>query len=319
MAMSLPLISCIRLSEVSSKFCPSKRISPSGYSAGGSGLSCIMERAVTLFPPPDSPTIPNVSPASSEKETPSTALTVPSWVLKWVLRLFTSSIATGYASLSEWPFLREEYSSDGARASPALLPLPFHVIEDRPVEIAAPLLALFEVLGANVRAESIEERAVFRIRTLQVPGAAQGDGDHVFRSGLAEIQGVQVPDTDQLAYRFRMVIHAQVHDPVVVPPASPSLTHDEQRRRLLPPQVPTCLLPGIQRREQPRGEVSLRLLVGPRQRLDRLLAEEDVALGRVVLPGQAPGPVEASCSGEGRRPSPAIDDPDLPVIAVFIV
>ncbi len=59
-----------------------------------------MERAVTLLPLPDSPTIPIVSPASSENETPSTALTTPSWVLKWVLRLFTSSIATVYPATS---------------------------------------------------------------------------------------------------------------------------------------------------------------------------------------------------------------------------
>ncbi len=122
MAMSLPRISCMRLSEASSRFCPSKRISPSGYSVGGLGLSCMMERAVTLLPLPDSPTIPSVSPASSENETPSTAFTTPSWVLKWVLRLFTSSIATGYASLSEWPFLggrlQERRSSGQARAYP---------------------------------------------------------------------------------------------------------------------------------------------------------------------------------------------------------
>src|SRR5829696_199085 len=118
MAMSLPLISCIRLSEVWSRSWSSKRISPSGYSAGGLGLSCMMERAVTLLPLPDSPTIPIVSPASSENETPSTALTTPSWVLKCVLRLFTSSIATGYSSLSKWPLAarREGYSSDRARA-----------------------------------------------------------------------------------------------------------------------------------------------------------------------------------------------------------
>jgi hypothetical protein len=58
----------------------------------------MMERAVTLLPLPDSPTIPIVSPGSSENETPSTALTTPSWVLKYVLRLFTSSIATAYST-----------------------------------------------------------------------------------------------------------------------------------------------------------------------------------------------------------------------------
>jgi hypothetical protein len=46
------------------------------------GLDRDIQSAVTLFPLPDSPTIPNVSPGSSEKETPSTALTTPSWVLK---------------------------------------------------------------------------------------------------------------------------------------------------------------------------------------------------------------------------------------------
>ena len=66
MAMSLPLMPCIRFSETSSRFCPSKRISPSGYEAGGLGLSCITESAGTLLPEPDSPTIPNVSPGSSE-------------------------------------------------------------------------------------------------------------------------------------------------------------------------------------------------------------------------------------------------------------
>lgn len=53
-----------------------------------------MERAVTLLPEPDSPTIPSVWPSSSVKETPSTALTTPSGVLKCVLRLLTSSSAT---------------------------------------------------------------------------------------------------------------------------------------------------------------------------------------------------------------------------------
>src|SRR5215204_526278 len=152
MAMSLPLISCIRLSGVLSRSWPSKRISPSGYSVGGLGLSCMMERAVTLLPLPDSPTIPRVSPASSENETPSTALTTPSWVLKCVMRLFTSSIATGYSSLSEWPLSArtEGYSSGFPRAravsSPLLL---LHVLQDRPVEIAALLLALLEILGAD--------------------------------------------------------------------------------------------------------------------------------------------------------------------------
>src|SRR5918994_7194515 len=152
MAMSLPLISCIRLSEVFSRSWSSKRISPSGYSAGGLGLSCMIERAVTLLPLPDSPTIPIVSPASSENETPSTALTTPSWVLKWVFRLFTSSIATatphspgGLSPPERKGTAVAAFGPDG----PGRSTLPLHVLQDSPVEIAAPLLTLLEVLGAD--------------------------------------------------------------------------------------------------------------------------------------------------------------------------
>ena len=50
------------------------------------GLRPMIVRQVTLLPQPDSPTIPRVLPFSIEKETPSTALTIPSSVRKWVLR-----------------------------------------------------------------------------------------------------------------------------------------------------------------------------------------------------------------------------------------
>jgi hypothetical protein len=46
------------------------------------GLDRDVQSAMTLLPLPDSPAIPNVSLGSSEKETPSTALTTPSWVFK---------------------------------------------------------------------------------------------------------------------------------------------------------------------------------------------------------------------------------------------
>src|SRR5215208_4069741 len=136
----------------------------------------MMERAVTLLPLPDSPTIHIVSPASSENETPSTALTTPSWVLKCVLRLFTSSIATGYSSLSEWPLAArtEGYSSGRVRASGAgSFSFAPSCTKDCPVEIAALLLALLEVLGADVSAQGIEERVVFDILLLDVPAATQ--------------------------------------------------------------------------------------------------------------------------------------------------
>src|SRR5215208_3725317 len=45
----------------------------------------------TLFPQPDSPTIPSVWPRSTENDAPSTALTTPSSVSKWTLRSWISS------------------------------------------------------------------------------------------------------------------------------------------------------------------------------------------------------------------------------------
>jgi len=43
-------------------------------------LRPMIVRQVTLLPEPDSPTIPSVSPFSTLKLTPSTALTIPSSV-----------------------------------------------------------------------------------------------------------------------------------------------------------------------------------------------------------------------------------------------
>lgn len=43
----------------------------------GDGTSLIMDKAVTDFPHPDSPTIPNTFPFLNVKLTPSTALTTP--------------------------------------------------------------------------------------------------------------------------------------------------------------------------------------------------------------------------------------------------
>jgi hypothetical protein len=54
------------------------------------GLRPMIDRQVTLLPEPDSPTIPSVWPFSTEKETPSTALTIPSSVRKDVCRSLTS-------------------------------------------------------------------------------------------------------------------------------------------------------------------------------------------------------------------------------------
>ena len=56
---------------------PSKVISPSTIFAVLEGISRITEELVTLFPDPDSPTIPMVSPCFKVKLTPSTAFVTP--------------------------------------------------------------------------------------------------------------------------------------------------------------------------------------------------------------------------------------------------
>ncbi len=45
---------------------------------------------LTLLPEPDSPTMPSVSPGCTLYDTPSTAFTMPSSVLKWTRRSLTS-------------------------------------------------------------------------------------------------------------------------------------------------------------------------------------------------------------------------------------
>jgi hypothetical protein len=54
-------------------------------------------RHVTLLPQPDSPTIPSVFPFSTAKLTPSTALTMPSSVRKYVFSSLTSRRPYGQA------------------------------------------------------------------------------------------------------------------------------------------------------------------------------------------------------------------------------
>ena len=50
-----------------------------------------MVSAVTLLPLPDSPTMPRISPSSSENETSSTAVISPREVANAVVRLVTES------------------------------------------------------------------------------------------------------------------------------------------------------------------------------------------------------------------------------------
>src|SRR5881396_2333238 len=64
---------------------------------GGVGISRMMLSAVTLFPEPDSPTIPSVSPRLMWKSIPSTARTTPSSVKKYVFSPLTSSSRSAMA------------------------------------------------------------------------------------------------------------------------------------------------------------------------------------------------------------------------------
>ena len=80
-AMSLPRISRRREFEACRRSSPRKSARPS-LEAERLGLRPMIVRHVTLFPQPDSPTIPSVLPSSRLNETPSTAFTIPSSVLK---------------------------------------------------------------------------------------------------------------------------------------------------------------------------------------------------------------------------------------------
>ena len=72
-----------------------KIIDPEKIFPAGFGSNLIMDSAVTLFPHPDSPTMPVVFPSAREKEILFTALKSSDSDRKPVLRLLTSSNFTG--------------------------------------------------------------------------------------------------------------------------------------------------------------------------------------------------------------------------------
>src|SRR5699024_12388118 len=79
------------LSENSNKFFWWNNTSPSPISPEVPRSSCIIERDVTLFPQPDSPTIPTISPLFTPKLTPRTTWVVTSSDVKAVFRFLTSN------------------------------------------------------------------------------------------------------------------------------------------------------------------------------------------------------------------------------------
>src|SRR5215217_872024 len=210
---------------------------------------------------------------------------------------------------------------------PSYLRVLFHESEHGAVEVPSLLLALLEVLGADEGAQGIEHGLIVRA-LLEIPQAPQRRRDlllyftfhceDVFRSGLPEVEGVELPDPDQFPYRLGMVVDAQVQKAIVIATVSATLLHDEQRRRLFPPRVSPSRLPGVQRRQETPGEVPGSCLKGLRHRLDGLPSDEDVALGGVVLSRHTPGPLEALAPGEGRRAAPGVNDAQLPVLALVV-
>src|SRR6266550_9380413 len=100
-AISLPRISRRRRGLAVSRSSPFQSAVPEEI-AVRFGFRPMMVRHVTLFPEPDSPTMPSVCPLSTVNETPSTARTTPSSVLKYVFRSLTSRRAMGLTEPNTW-------------------------------------------------------------------------------------------------------------------------------------------------------------------------------------------------------------------------
>src|SRR5690348_11804611 len=100
-AISFPRISRSRLGFVVRRSSPFHSAVPDEI-AVRLGLRPMIVRQVTLLPDPDSPTMPRVWPLSTENETPSTARTTPSSVLKYVFRSLTSRSAIASAESDSW-------------------------------------------------------------------------------------------------------------------------------------------------------------------------------------------------------------------------
>ena len=101
-AMSLPRTSRISSSLMVRRLRSPSMSEPSTTLPGGSGMRRMSERAATVLPEPDSPTMPMVSLRSSVKLTPLTALTTPAWVKKWVERSLTSRRRSAMPIPSAW-------------------------------------------------------------------------------------------------------------------------------------------------------------------------------------------------------------------------
>ncbi len=94
-AILRPRIDCSLRSFIVNKSSPPKTARPPSMRPGGLGTKPITAKLVTLLPLPDSPTRPTVSPGATSNETPRTARTLPSSVLKLTCRSSTLRIGVG--------------------------------------------------------------------------------------------------------------------------------------------------------------------------------------------------------------------------------
>ncbi len=78
--ISLPRIPVISSSGSVTRSRPSKTMLEVGSTRPGRSIRRMIERAVTDFPLPDSPTMPSAPPFAIAKSTPSTARMTPPWV-----------------------------------------------------------------------------------------------------------------------------------------------------------------------------------------------------------------------------------------------
>src|SRR5207244_6364937 len=135
------------------------------------------------------------------------------------------------------------------------------------------------------------------------------DVDPVGLRGGAEQLLVEAEDAPELLDRPLVVVNAEVDERVGEAGVAAVLLHDEQARGLLPALVAACGLGGVEAVEEAgRKGLAGGALERHGERIDRLLRDEDVALGRIAVAGSAARPLEALLAGERRGASLAVDD-----------
>src|SRR6267143_5030301 len=130
---------------------------------------------------------------------------------------------------------------------------------------------------------------------------------------LAIQQGEVVDGEDpvQLLDRPRMVVDPDVDPAVVEAPVPAAVPDHEEGRRLLPAAIASRRLPGAEGREEANRQVALGRFERMAHRLDDVLAREQIALGRKVLPDKMARPRKALLPRVRGGPPARIDDARL--------